>query len=112
MPKPSKKEADFILAEGERLKAFGARYGVRLCGFDHLGSPYGPPYATYAHAQDDERHASVTLPYWFIEQLSATMAAAVDKEREACAKLIEALPAGFGDKNRNDVATMIRNRTA
>ena len=35
----------------------------------------------------------------------------VRDEREACAKLVETLPAGFGDLNRNDVASRIRNRT-
>lgn len=34
----------------------------------------------------------------------------VEEEREACAKLVLALPAGFGDLNRNDVAERIRNR--
>ena len=36
---------------------------------------------------------------------------AVAAEREACARLVEALPAGFGDLNRNDVAARIRARS-
>lgn len=70
MAKPSKKEVDFIIAESERLRKFGARYGIRLVGFDHVGSQYGPAHATFAHEQDDNRHARVTLPYWFIERLT------------------------------------------
>jgi hypothetical protein len=72
MPKPSKKETAFILAERDRLKVVGDKLGVRLVGFDHLGSSaYGPPHATYEHPTDQSL-ARVTLPYWFIERMSET----------------------------------------
>lgn len=46
----------------------------------------------------------------FREEQSAPIVDAVAAEREACARLIEALPPGFGDLNRNDVAALIRAR--
>lgn len=47
-----------------------------------------------------------------IKDLEGALANAASDEREACAKLILSLPPGFGDKNRNDVAEMIRARSA
>lgn len=66
-------EVKAIIIESDRLKAFGERLGVRLTGFDHLGSQWGGANAAYAHPIDDNRFERVRLPYWFIRQLEAVL---------------------------------------
>lgn len=61
-------ETQFLLAERDRLTEIGERFGLRLTGFDHLGSiSYGGPFATYV--DDTTKDDEVRLPYWFLDRL-------------------------------------------
>lgn len=54
---------------------------------------------------------AVELERAILRHMAHHMRRAASIERDECAALVESLPSGFGDMNRNDVAAQIRARS-